>query len=711
MEHVRMIPLLHLFVSCFGTSREAYNGIRLARSVRLDLAPTVHHFGHRSVQFYEYGSITDYSRVTTPFVLTTDREVYDRKIAQLSTSLRMQTLKLQLSIAIFTADEASVSRNYQMVPFTKQLRNLGRKAYYHSVNHVLIVVVSSDHEKNTKLTHDIGFATRFQPTLFQPNPLFALFFQESNSSVSEASLAEEFIIRKGLFACWYCIKASHLTSSPLFEVFEFECGENSGCGESMLLTHGSKINGGRDVHWNFATYERGVGNFDRHESPFGLMAENNTVSVQYAVMSYVRMGLNQSGPMNSRTYCPTLIWITENTFSVGSEIYFSGTQHTYNFITGDGARRVASSYRSIMTPYGYYVWITVLTLPVILVVMAKLTTVIAPPRQPGIQLNTFSILFTYYTALLDQPRNVYRFTFCGTLTASWILCAFILSIEYKSYLKSQFVADVYTVQWTKLEQLRNFTLYVPVRSITQAQLQSKLQTYPSMLLTCMLNDIKECQFHEDLFDYYLQTPCVGDICERLNSARGHVKFLHIDNLRNLLGENLSEPRTALVVPSEEFEYYWTIFKEGMAVNANLRFHHNQHVQDEWAATINYYGAMHLNEFHKHGVPFRMRTVFSSGLHNLWERWSKIHSKFRPSRNAQKNENTGKISYRSPTISSTFNVLLFGLISSSICLVLEKVWRKFRVAEMVGVDGVTGNSLSPANRYMLRFRTGRQRRSK
>ena len=235
----------------------------------------------------------------------------------------------------------------------------------------------------------------------------------------------------------------------------------------MLVTHGHYFNGGRNVHWNFKSSKDAPVNFGSQESPFGLKTEKKPVSTQNAVITFVRMGLNRSASMGFRGYCPTLEHrathrVTKNLYN-GREFFLSGSQHTYNFITSDEAQQVESAYKSIVAPHGCYVWVTVFTAPAIIMILAKLATNITNrPERLSMQFNLFYPLFAFYTALLDQPHIVNRSGFSRTLITSWLLGAFTLSTEYKNYLKSQFVADVYAVRWTKLEQLKNFTVYIPV---------------------------------------------------------------------------------------------------------------------------------------------------------------------------------------------------------------------------------------------------------
>ncbi|CAG7821733.1 unnamed protein product, partial [Allacma fusca] len=97
-----------------------------------------------------------------------------------------------------------------------------------------------------------------------------------------------------------------------------------------------------------------------------------------------------------------------------------------------------------------------------------------------------------------------------------------------------------------------------------------------------------------------------------------------EDLKSIIENVLTLPKTALVVPANEFEFYWEQVRNQMR-GKNLKFWHNRKtINDQLIRpTISVFLFGHvLNERYGH-VAKRVKIMLSAGLYAFWEKWDKI----------------------------------------------------------------------------------------
>ncbi|CAG7669413.1 unnamed protein product [Allacma fusca] len=138
------------------------------------------------------------------------------------------------------------------------------------------------------------------------------------------------------------------------------------------------------------------------------------------------------------------------------------------------------------------------------------------------------------------------------------------------------------------------------------------------------NCLRECIVNEDTFG------CSNNN-EQFKLDRNYSKTIDPNqfqafcesSLESIILTKLTLPQTALVVPSDEFEYYWDTVRLSIK-GTNFKFSHNRYSGNDQLlrSTTSVYIASYFDDKY-HYVAKRIQIMLSAGLYLLWEKWDKI----------------------------------------------------------------------------------------
>ncbi|CAG7785005.1 unnamed protein product [Allacma fusca] len=94
----------------------------------------------------------------------------------------------------------------------------------------------------------------------------------------------------------------------------------------------------------------------------------------------------------------------------------------------------------------------------------------------------------------------------------------------------------------------------------------------------------------------------------------------VEDLDSIIVGTLVLPRTALLVPTDEFDYYWDLVRRKM-ISRKLRFSHNRRTLND--RVIQNPLSVYISYDSSGTVSKRAGAMMSAGLYWFWEKWDKI----------------------------------------------------------------------------------------
>ncbi|CAG7731861.1 unnamed protein product [Allacma fusca] len=320
------------------------------------------------------------------------------------------------------------------------------------------------------------------------------------------------------------------------------------------------------------------------------------------------------------------------------------------FITSDSIVAITLDYKIYTTPFELIVWICIAIGG--LLVALILSADIFPSGQTSL-LEKFILSFlSLVGSLADQgwdesPKDVSKISGIkksksrSIILIAWLISSIVLSNGYKGFMKTAVITGrEFRTKWKRLEELKNFTLFFPTGWMHDVGLVNRkaknvlCQEVNRACLRRCSSDIDENRFKCDLNNEFI----------RFNSntsktiVAGQFKFFCDEDLEKIIETSLTSPRTALVLFSKEFDYYWS--RVGLKMQGTkLKFAHNRNAGNDpfLRSPVSIYIANRFKEKY-HYVAKRVQIMLSSGFYSLWEKWDRIrfpecHSNFRGNANS------------------------------------------------------------------------------
>ncbi|CAG7701574.1 unnamed protein product [Allacma fusca] len=214
--------------------------------------------------------------------------------------------------------------------------------------------------------------------------------------------------------------------------------------------------------------------------------------------------------------------------------------------------------------------------------------------------------------------------------AAWFLICIIITNSYKGIIKAHFaVTFPFETHWRFIEELSNFTLYLPGgkcrRTVSRSGLTTvNFDTYKNEFSsrTCMKwpPGKSENEFlYYSLTEEFISLPNSGS---RLEGRQ--FECVCANEWENLILKNLTKQNTAILIQANEFEYFWRKIKILMGSQSSLKFAHNKRIFDGFFRRRKFiYISSGMEDIHKNPAHNRIRTLLSSGIYWMWEKWDKL----------------------------------------------------------------------------------------
>ncbi|CAG7821335.1 unnamed protein product, partial [Allacma fusca] len=171
-------------------------------------------------------------------------------------------------------------------------------------------------------------------------------------------------------------------------------------------------------------------------------------------------------------------------------------------------------------------------------------------------------------------------------------------------------------EWSRLEELKGFKLYFPAGDFG---FHDRLYCYSDEDETCA-----NCKIlHPNLeYGHGIDTVLLVEQEGNIYSPYQYICFGR-DNIRHALENNLTLPKSAMVVYSYAFKYYWEMVRGFMEEN-HFKFAHNWKTQGDatFSRSISVYVGMLVEEQYDQLFK-RAQAMMESGLYWLWDKWDKI----------------------------------------------------------------------------------------
>lgn len=636
-----------------------------------------------TVDFLEFAPIIDYGKLPFfPKCVIKNPGAYLKKARDTLIS-KTRTLNCVLAIVLLPLTPKNVLKaliKKQMALYPG--RSLGKPERHHTVCHTALFLVDSEDFKLNNMWEIYELLPQAVDRT-KAVPLFIMFYRYEVNSVE---------ITSGAFVCWYC--SCGFNSSRELDVLSVDCDSINGCFEQLTALQEAKIQRGKNILWRLLRIQ----NWTQTSEP---LTVRRPVGIEYALAHYLRAGQNFSSacvPFRWKFSIPSICKMSTNTFIKGTQVYLTGEKTSFHFITADGAQRVQPSLKTYTEPFTVQVWLWLMASILISVMVLNAEAALMNSCFRGNGGNfQISVALPLLGMILEQdpaPRMAYttssghRMGFPCTRSVLILFlclpCALVLSNAYKAMLQGHYVFhSPFIAPWERLEQLTNFTIFLPMdRNTCWGLNETCAQNFTGLnkwVTACsFVSDSDQCNFFHQLHEEssYVNKTLVQT---RKSEMFQNLQYFCEDDIMNIIRENLTREKTAFVTSNSNWNYYWSIFRKEIARSSmSLKFFDNQKVQDDFVTIQNYYEATALSPAYDAGVPASMNTVFSSGIYNLFQRWDIRNVKARTSKrfiakstNSDPEGSKG-LSFYGSDIGLTFVLLLSCLLTSTCVMCLELV---------------------------------------
>ena len=174
----------------------------------------------------------------------------------------------------------------------------------------------------------------------------------------------------------------------------------------------------------------------------------------------------------------------------------------------------------------------------------------------------------------------------------------------------------------------------------------------------------------------------------------HVEFICDHEVAGVIGENMTQAKTALVTSEKYLTHYWKIFEAETSRNSSMRFYDNHHIKNDFATIRHHYETTAVSSLHKFGMQRTLSVIFSSGIYSLFERWDSEGLKEHVGHHNEKGNPRGPgLSMQDSDVRMTFEMLACCLVTCVMSFVAEII---LRIAHKLG------NNLRRATLKKIRF---------
>ncbi|CAG7727751.1 unnamed protein product [Allacma fusca] len=422
-----------------------------------------------------------------------------------------------------------------------------------------------------------------------------------------------------------------------------------------LSTCYKKATGNGRHYYAWAAYEIGNLDFGLKFCPNSVTEEDFSLSSMTALGFFLREDFNGTlreticSQKMMEVKCRTRFdyeFIRTSDISDGYQFYMVG-YNDFIFFTTDGVYEVKNAFHEYLAPFDPNVRFTLATA---FITVALILTGIT--LQHGIVSGVLiQILFQLFSIMIEQGTKLsvsksaksVLTTSRKIVLISFIPAAMILSIYYKSFLKSDFtIPTPYKTEWGTLKQLvdEGFEILVPMEN---CRLRCRHRPHEIIVVVICKPDQSDdlaaavmCQQlikYQKYISYYQAVSRYDSEVEKFGiehvpehfstvyALGNQSTYFCLEFIQEFLPLRLNIPKTALVVFRRHFNYFWRLFQEGQGNGKKIA--HNLDSRDSLLNTPRGYYIATTGDDNYNWVHKRMNVLLSSGIYWFWETMEKM----------------------------------------------------------------------------------------
>ena len=499
-----------------------------------------------------------------------------------------------------------------------------------------------------------GFAMKASKTYF--HPIFWLPLENGHSSSVP-----------GWLYCSFCRPSRAFT--------HFNYTDWSDCVDSMMRVYELATDAGRGVEWRLLVDQvHHVPVFIKlPPCPFTMRNDHSCVQDEFELfVQFLFEGLNEAEFTINETIRKSdvayPVVVRKGTNMDGMPVGFieAGQRYEFRFLTCHGVAETSMSLHALISPLSNKVWFA------LAVTMVATAFTFAGLREGGkLLMKVLRNIHWMWVMCLDQPatnkilQGVYSKTASALILGSWLLLLVFIVNAYKAMVKCIYVLEpTYTTPLRYLRDLEGFKLFFLYTPPGREANYMRDEDRQSQILYCEKLRILYPQWaHSNSFDceaefyglmcsnpafhghgtsvckamnWFKQRLCTtpnGDerqwlrrYCKLLRGLLRHVRIRLSGQLDELIKTELSKPKTAIVVPQEEFESIWKQAKAIMVSN-KLKLASNRHTDFDYLLSVEPYykisAGFVTTGVNKNVLMFRATVLVESGVSGQWKNWKKF----------------------------------------------------------------------------------------
>ncbi|CAG7828558.1 unnamed protein product [Allacma fusca] len=653
------------------------------------------------LHFFQITQPIDYSKITTPFIL----HAFPGKKVQ-SKFLRKRTFK-ENSLRCYASFVFAESGKSVMYPkclpsskyFDGKFCKMRRERQEEARKKVLFFVTSPSIHIYERFELIIIFRQDSTPNEFLSRLLeniylylrgaliFVIFpktFSTEDAFSNQHSLSNDTHISSTVdrFSGYF-----YLYEKPPL-TYSFDC-KVSECHKTMISTFEIATNYGKKEIWEFMMPpdERMRKSSLISVSPFQRKNPSNLFNTTYAFLC-LDLCSNLTFDIFDGEVNPKIILDSAqfggNTFDSYLQEYPVSVTIPKIFITSDSINTVTLEFKIYTTPFDLKCWIGIAS--VIVLVALVLSSKFFLPGHNHFAKNFTVVLLSLLESLIDQGMSIpkkrakisdfIQSKSRSIILTAWLISGIVLSNGYKGFMKTAIITgSEFRTKWKKLEELQDFMLFFPTGPNVSWN-EGNFVTYFTCEKTSQ-NCIRQCSVDaaEQIYTNFIcsnhkEQMNIKKLSSKTISPNQFYPFCEED-LHSIIVTNLTVPKTALVVPSNEFDYYWDQVTQSMGENSKFAHNRDNGNDPYLRSATSIYVTSHFDEKYHH-VAKRVQIMLSSGLYLMWEKWDQIrfpecHSDYR--RSASHDSSARSLSMESSLVLALY-AFLWGLLGCTLIFFVE-----------------------------------------
>ncbi|CAG7719701.1 unnamed protein product [Allacma fusca] len=471
----------------------------------------------------------------------------------------------------------------------------------------------------------------------------------ANLSANASIIAKPSHLERGFFFCSSC-------SRDDYDLIEFGRSEENFY-QDMLMAMQTLTKNGTNILWITAMPSGDTNVLLDKRAPFQI---KSPTSLRVSILNFLLSGNNSTlmGRYDKilerdqvpRNYIwgagkPRILWELDwNTMQIPDNLdfYITGCTSTFKFITSDGiiTRKSDETFQRFIIPFQPSFWYFLLGT---LVLTAFFISIIIYKIRPSgsFARNFVGTLEKLLYILLEQDADGNEVTdvvskFSKRALITWLVAAIVITNAYKGVVNSNYVFNFpFETKWQTLMDLSNFKLYLPTKNKSLCRNHRSLKYMNRSRNRLEVNmKFETHEFFNQVNRWYVMST-LERFADEQKWRRTHSMLSYIMNriyffcdqtqkLANIITKELMEPKTAMVVETKRFPVYWRQVQGLVTANRKLKFAHNFKITDNFLKMpAGYYLTGGMDQVYQ-VVPNRLKTLMSSGIYGLWEKWDKIN---------------------------------------------------------------------------------------